>query len=153
MKWTGIKALRDGLRRFLDDVRQDRTTSVTDHGRPVARPVPIDETGWGRLIAEGGVEPAAQRKGSLPDPIRTGGTVSDLIHEQRRYRPHSTPPSAAAFGNCRSRCLISLARRGATEVVAWSTTTSPRCGSTAPPGGCCARTPPRWCSASSTTSS
>jgi prevent-host-death family protein len=84
VNWVGIKELRDGLSHFLDDVRKGRTITVTDHGRPVARIVPIDDTSWERLIAEGVVEPAKQRKGPLPDPIQASGTVSDLVHDQRR---------------------------------------------------------------------
>ncbi|HEX2074379.1 MAG TPA: type II toxin-antitoxin system prevent-host-death family antitoxin [Geodermatophilus sp.] len=85
MNRVGIKDLRDGLSRYLAEVRAGHTITVTDHGRPVARIVPIDEpTTLERLIAEGLVQPPRKRKGSLPEPIRTRGTVSDLLAEQRR---------------------------------------------------------------------
>ena len=42
MSWVGIRELRDGLSRHLAEVRAGRTVTVTDHGRPVARIVPID---------------------------------------------------------------------------------------------------------------
>lgn len=37
-----------------------------------------------RLIAEGRVTPARRRRRSTPQPIKTAGTVSDLVGEQRR---------------------------------------------------------------------
>ena len=41
MDVVGIRELRDGLSRYLAEVRAGRT--VTDHGRPIARIVPVDE--------------------------------------------------------------------------------------------------------------
>jgi prevent-host-death family protein len=81
----GIRELRDGLSRHLDEVRNGRSITVTDHGRPIARIVPIDQpTALERLIAEGRVTPSRRRKRSIPEPISTGGTISDLVAEQRR---------------------------------------------------------------------
>lgn len=37
-----------------------------------------------QLIAEGDVAPARRQRGTLPPPIRSAGTVSDLIDKQRR---------------------------------------------------------------------
>jgi prevent-host-death family protein len=80
---VGIRELRDGLSRYLAQVRAGRT--VTDHGRPVARIVPVDEPGpLERLIAEGLVQPARQRERVAPQPVEASGTVSDLVAEQRR---------------------------------------------------------------------
>lgn len=83
---TGIRDLRDHLSRYLDLVRQGQEVTVTDHGRPVARLVPIDAPRvLDRLIAEGVVEPARVAKrlraGELP---RATGSVSELVAEQRR---------------------------------------------------------------------
>jgi prevent-host-death family protein len=62
-----------------------RTVTVTDHGRPVARIVPVEEpNALERLVAEGRVELARARKRPAPKPIKTGSTVSDLIGDQRR---------------------------------------------------------------------
>jgi prevent-host-death family protein len=83
--WVGIKELRDGLSRHLAAVRAGQTVTITDHGRPVARIVPVDQpTALERLIAEGRVQPARQRERSLPEPVPAKGTVSDLVAEQRR---------------------------------------------------------------------
>ena len=85
MAWVGIRELRDGLSRHIASVRDGGTITVTDHGRPVARIVPVDRpTTLDRLIAEGLVQPARTPKRPAPDPLVTGGTVSDLVADQRR---------------------------------------------------------------------
>jgi prevent-host-death family protein len=82
---VGIRELRDGLSRHLATVREGHTITVTDHGRPVARIIPVDvPTKLEQLIAEGKVTPASRRKGKRPTPIETAGTVSDLVDQQRR---------------------------------------------------------------------
>lgn len=80
----GVRELRDGLSRHLARVGEGHTITVTDHGRPVARIVPIGErTSLERLIAEGRVTPGRRRE-PRPQPVKTSGTVSDLVSEQRR---------------------------------------------------------------------
>lgn len=82
---VGVRELRDGLSRHLASVRDGHTITVTDHGRPVARIVPVGvPTKLEQLIAEGKVTPARRQRHPLPPPIKTAGTVSDLIDEQRR---------------------------------------------------------------------
>ena len=81
----GIRELRDGLSRYLAVVRSGRTVTVTDHGRPIARIVPVDEPSpLERLRGEGRVRPASRPKRPTPEPIRAAGMVSDLIDDQRR---------------------------------------------------------------------
>jgi prevent-host-death family protein len=81
----GIRELRDGLSKHLAAVRSGRTLTVTDHGRPVARIVPVEEpTRLERLRAEGRVRPASRAKRPAPDPVSGTGPVSDLIDDQRR---------------------------------------------------------------------
>lgn len=81
----GVRELRDGLSRHLAQVRSGRTVTVTDHGVPVARIVPIGvPSALERLVTEGRVRPAARRKGPAPKPIKGEGTVSDLGGQQRR---------------------------------------------------------------------
>jgi prevent-host-death family protein len=82
---VGVRELRDGLSRHLAEVRSGRTVTVTDHGRPIARIVPIDvPSPLERLIAEGRVHPARKAKGRPPEPVPAHGSVSDLVAEQRR---------------------------------------------------------------------
>ena len=84
MTSVGIKELRDALSRHLAAVRAGRTVTITDHGRPVARIVPVDRpSALERLIAEGLVQPPQTPKRPSPEPLDAGGTVSDLVAEQR----------------------------------------------------------------------
>lgn len=81
----GIRELRDSLSRQLAAVREGRTITVTDHGRPIARLVPVDApTRLERLREEGRVRPASRRKRPAPEPVPAGGAVSDLVADQRR---------------------------------------------------------------------
>jgi prevent-host-death family protein len=81
---VGVRELRDGLSRHLAEVRAGRTVTVTDHGQPIARIVPVDQpTRLEQLIAEGRVRPARRPKQPAPRPLSTQGTVSDLIADQR----------------------------------------------------------------------
>lgn len=81
----GVRALRDGLSRHLDQVRHGGTITVTDHGKAIAKIVPVgSRTSLERLIAEGLVRPARKPKRRAPTPVRAAGTVSDLITDQRR---------------------------------------------------------------------
>ncbi len=85
---VGVRQLRDGLSRHLAAVRQGHVVTVTDHGRPVARIVPVgDLTGLERLVADGRVQRPRRPKEAAPapvEPVRGTGPVSDLVAEQRR---------------------------------------------------------------------
>lgn len=84
---VGVRELRDRLRRWLDAVERGDEVTITERGRPIARligvssPPPLD-----RLIADGVVAPAKRPR--RPDrahrKVRTKGTVSDMVAEQRR---------------------------------------------------------------------
>lgn len=82
---VGVRELRDGLSRHLASVREGHTITVTDHGRPIARIVPVGKpTTLERLIAEGRVTPGQHRRKPRAAPVQTPGTVSDLVDFQRR---------------------------------------------------------------------
>ena len=82
---VGVRELRDHLSRYLERVRDGDEVVVTDRGRAIARVVPVGaERVLDRLIAEGIVTPARQRKRQAAKPIRAKGTVSNLVGEQRR---------------------------------------------------------------------
>lgn len=82
---VGVRALRDGLSRYLAEVRGGHVVAVTDHGKVIARIMPAGEpTPLERLIAEGRVRPGRRRKRPAPPPVDAAGTVSDLVAEQRR---------------------------------------------------------------------
>ena len=81
---VGVRELRNALSRHLAAVRGGQTITVTEHGRPVARIVPIDApTKLEALIAEGKVTPGTRRKGVRPRPVKTANPVSDLVEHQR----------------------------------------------------------------------
>jgi antitoxin (DNA-binding transcriptional repressor) of toxin-antitoxin stability system len=67
-------------------VRDGQEVTVTDHGRAVARLVPLDRPRpLDRLIAEGLVTPAgATKRSRRGGGIAADGNVSDLVAEQRR---------------------------------------------------------------------
>lgn len=82
---VGIRELRDGLSRHLSTVRDGHTITVTDHGRPVARIVPVSvPTTLERLIAEGRVTPRRRPRTPRRPPVRSSGPISDLVGQQRR---------------------------------------------------------------------
>ena len=83
---AGVRMLRDHLSRYLDLVKEGNEVTVTDHGKAVARLVPLEQPRpLDRLIAEGLVTPGPVRKHPRGgQAISTKGTVSDLVAEQRR---------------------------------------------------------------------
>lgn len=82
---VGVRELRDGLSRYLAQVRQGRSVTVTEHSRVIARIVPVGvPTPLERLIEEGRVRRARQPKRPSRDPVTTAGGLSDLVASQRR---------------------------------------------------------------------
>jgi prevent-host-death family protein len=81
---VGIRELRNGLSRHLADVRAGGTVTITDHGQPIARIVPIDQPDLvAQLIAEGVLTPAVEHQRSRPPTVRATGSVTALVAEQR----------------------------------------------------------------------
>lgn len=74
----GIRELRDGLSRHLATVRSGAELTITDHGKPIARIVPVVGGQLEQLIAEGRVV-RGTGDGALPARQRARGSVSDLI--------------------------------------------------------------------------
>ena len=86
MSDVGIRELRDHLSRYISQVREGSEVTVTDHGRAVARIVPLDRPRLlDQLIEEGRVTPAGDSKRSRPQHrIATSEPVSPLVTDQRR---------------------------------------------------------------------
>ncbi|WP_138758539.1 type II toxin-antitoxin system Phd/YefM family antitoxin [Modestobacter altitudinis] len=85
MTSIGIRELRDGLSKHIADVRQGATITVTDHGTPVARIVPVQApTALEQLIAEGIVQPPTHRKRPAPDPVVADVSLSETVLADRR---------------------------------------------------------------------
>ncbi len=83
---VGVRELKNHLSRYLGRVRDGEEVVVTDHGRPVARLVAIDASSdrLNDLVRSGLVRPARSARGPLPRPVRSSGTVSDAVADQRR---------------------------------------------------------------------
>jgi prevent-host-death family protein len=83
---VGVRELKNGLSAFLARVKEGEEVVVTDHGKPVARLVPIDRSTdrLAELVAAGLVRPPLRPRTPLGPLIEAEGTVSDLVAEQRR---------------------------------------------------------------------
>ena len=69
----------------MAQVRAGHTVTVTDHGVPVARIVPIGvPSALEKLIADGRITPVKQPKRPAGRRAKAAGPVSDLVAEQRR---------------------------------------------------------------------
>lgn len=83
---VGVRDLRNQLSRYIEAVRGGAEVVVTDHGRAVARIVPLDgERVLDRLVADGLVTAARVR--TRRRPVRRAAAtrpVSELLAEQRR---------------------------------------------------------------------
>ena len=86
---VGVRELRNNLSRYLDRVHAGDEVIVTDHGREIARVVPIanDErqpSALDRLVAEGLVARPIKARRPLPSRgISATEAVSPLVSEQR----------------------------------------------------------------------
>lgn len=75
---VGIRELRDSLSRHVGLIRDGAEITVTDHGRPVARLVPVEDDAYSRLLGSGRLL-AAERPEAARPRRRPVGPVSDLI--------------------------------------------------------------------------
>ncbi|MDR2896663.1 MAG: type II toxin-antitoxin system prevent-host-death family antitoxin [Propionibacteriaceae bacterium] len=82
---VGLRELRAQLARVIDTIKDGHSYTVTEHGRPVARLIPIENRStYDRLVNEGVIQPATRTIPRPKEPIVAKATVSDLISEQRR---------------------------------------------------------------------
>lgn len=87
---VGVRELRNNLSRYLNQVRAGDEVVVTDHGREIARVVPIahgeqEPNRLDQLVAEGLVAPPLEARRPLrPRGIPTSEAVRPLVSEQRR---------------------------------------------------------------------
>lgn len=84
---VGIRELRDNLSKWIARAKRGQNILITDRGKPVARLTLVEESpALERLIAKGIVTPARRPKTKIrrSDLIKTKGSVSDLVKEQRR---------------------------------------------------------------------
>lgn len=82
---VGVRDLKNNLSRHLKSVKNGETITVTEHGRPIARLEPIVELSrLDQMIADGSATPAKEPKGELPPPIKTAGSVLEILLRDRR---------------------------------------------------------------------
>jgi len=84
---VGVRDLKNNLSRYLDQVEAGVEIVVTDRGRPIARlngmaDEPNDKLA--ALIEAGLVRLPTSKVRQRPVPLRTSGSVSDLVAEQRQ---------------------------------------------------------------------
>jgi prevent-host-death family protein len=84
---VGVRELRDNLSKWIARAKRGQDILITERGKPVARLTHVEESpALERLIAKGLVTPARSPKTKIRqnDLIKTKGTISDLVKEQRR---------------------------------------------------------------------
>lgn len=91
MTTVGVRELRQQASRLLDRVEAGESIEITNHGRPVARLVPIDlayPRPFATLVGEGLIRPGAGRAWEVTGvPAAPGApTGAELIDEQRDER-------------------------------------------------------------------
>jgi len=87
---VGVRELRNNLSRYLDRVHAGDELVETDHGREIAKVVPLGgqerrSSAIDRLIAEGLASPAKKDHRSLGgELVPAAEPVSPLVADQRR---------------------------------------------------------------------
>lgn len=79
MKQIGVYEAKTQLPRLLDEVERGESVTITRHGRPVARLIPVG--GRRRSVGEAIESLREFRKGNRLD----GLTIRELIEEGRRH--------------------------------------------------------------------
>lgn len=82
-----MRDLKNNLSRYLAQVESGVEVIVTDRGRPIARLNGIDNRSTdtlASLIEAGLVRPPTSKSRRRPVPLRSTGSVSDLVTEQRQ---------------------------------------------------------------------
>lgn len=84
---VGIRELKNGLSRYLKRVQKGESVLVTEHGRPVARIVPVGISAHiESLLSDGRLSWSGRRfrpPSKAPRP-KLGRPVSDYVGEDRR---------------------------------------------------------------------
>ena len=79
MKQVGVYEAKTKLARLLDEVEQGETITITRHGRPIARLVPV--CGRRRSVGEAIAAIREFRKGHALGDV----SIKELIEEGRRH--------------------------------------------------------------------
>lgn len=81
MDRVGVRELKQNASRVLERVKAGESVEITEHGRPVARLVPLREgDGYDRLVESGEVLLGTQDVlASVPVSVDAGGVLSDEL--------------------------------------------------------------------------
>ncbi len=84
MRRIGVRELRQNASRYLADVARGESLEITQHGRAIARLVPVPRDSWEEMIASGRVIPAqgAGRPGD-EDPLELDVDMSAELRAMR----------------------------------------------------------------------
>jgi prevent-host-death family protein len=84
---VGVRELRQNLSKYLDRVKAGEDLVVTEHGREVARLVPVDAGAYAELAAGFGasvpLEPLEAIAARLSPPGALAGTTDAFLDESR----------------------------------------------------------------------
>ncbi|MDK1010195.1 MAG: type II toxin-antitoxin system prevent-host-death family antitoxin [Actinomycetota bacterium] len=89
MSEVGIRALKQNASKVVARAKAGESITITEHGKPVARLVPIRKNRIEELIEAGLATPPTRRLSDLPPPAprRKGqAPLSEVIDEQREDR-------------------------------------------------------------------
>jgi prevent-host-death family protein len=79
---VGIRALKQNASAVVAQAAGGDTVTITDHGRPVARLIPIPATELDGLTEAGHARPARRSMRDLPAPTK-GPSLSEVLRRQR----------------------------------------------------------------------
>lgn len=86
MATIGVRELRQNASVYLNRVIEGEVIEVSVRGKTVARIVPVAETAWDRMVAEGLVRPPAEGTNLLdlrPIKSETGILPSEVLRKMR----------------------------------------------------------------------
>lgn len=90
MATVGVRELRQNLSRYLDRVKAGEALLVTEHGREVARLVPLESNPYAELGARFGAAAPPERleqiAARLTPPGAPAGTTDAFLAESRSQR-------------------------------------------------------------------
>jgi prevent-host-death family protein len=90
MARVGVRELRQNLSRYLDRVKDGEALIVTEHGREVARLVPLGTNAYAEMAARFGADVPTERIGDaaarLHPPGAPAGTTDAFLAESRSDR-------------------------------------------------------------------
>lgn len=84
MRRVGVAELKNNLSRHLRAVEAGEQLEVTDHDRPIARLVPIDNDR--RTVIRPPITPFVEVRDQRYEPLNLPISVTDLLLEDRRRR-------------------------------------------------------------------